>query len=355
MNTETATPEAAHKLDALAPYNEVRAALAELKAKNAAMTFDYASTKGASAARSHIYTLRKRNADVERVRKATKAEALEFGKKVDAVAKELSGEIEAMIAVHEKPLLEIEERETARINKHQQALADLVLVPGVELPRNSIACRNLLSRIAGTLIDKSWDEFEQQARDAQGASIRVLEARLAELTKSEAEAEELKKLREIQAKRDAEDRARAAEEEQRKRDEAIRAAAEAKAKREAEEAAEAARRKEAEAAMAEARRKEAEAQAAINAEREKTRQAELAVARAKQEKADAEAKAAREEQERKRQEQERQEAEARRQADKAHRARVMAEAEHAIAAAGSAAAIVDAIAAGKIPHVSIKF
>lgn len=348
MNTQTVTTDAVPQLDALVPYNEIRAQLAELKAKNAAMTFDYATVKGAAAARSHIYILRKRNADIERVRKATKAEALEFGKKVDSVAKELSGEVEAMIAVHEKPLLEIEERETARIDKHQKNLADLILVPGIELPRNAQACRNLLSRIAGTPIDKSWDEFEQQAREAQGTSIRILETRLAELTKQEAEAAEVIKLREEVAKRDAADRARAAEEAQKKRDEEIRQQAEAKAKREAEAAAERASRAAADAALAEARKKEAEAQAAINAEREKTRLAELAVEKARREKAESEAKAAREEQERK-------QAEEARAADKVHRARIMDEVVAAVAQYHNPADIAQAIAAGKIPHVSIKF
>jgi colicin import membrane protein len=340
----------APQLDALAPYNEIRANIAKMKAENAATIFDYASPKGNKLARSHIYALRQRKADIERVRKETKEDALQFGKKVDAVARELVGEVEAMIAVHEKPLLEIEERETAR------ALS--VAMP-MDTFTDVATCKSALARIEAVKIDDTWTDKERHQKTRE-TTLTNLRNTLAALEKRDADQAELARLREEQSKRDAEARARAAEEATKKREEEIRAAAEAKAKREAEQAAQEAQRKAADAAMAEARKKEAEAQAAINAEREKTRQAELQAEKARREKAEAEAKAAREEREK-------QAAQAAREADKAHRARVLAEAEHAIAAGISsfvgekkdaetiAAMIVDAIAAGKVPHVSIKF
>ena len=92
-------------------YNEFRGQLAELKANNAALVFDYANPLGNKAARSHVYKLRQTKAAVDKVRKAEKEASLERGRKVDAEAKEIMSEIEAMIDIHQKPLDEIEERE----------------------------------------------------------------------------------------------------------------------------------------------------------------------------------------------------------------------------------------------------
>src|SRR3954454_6832415 len=85
--------------DALAVYNPFRAELAEFKAQNATLIFDYESPKGNKEARSHVYKLRQSKAAVEKARKEEKAASLEYGRKVDAEAKTIMEEIEAMIAV----------------------------------------------------------------------------------------------------------------------------------------------------------------------------------------------------------------------------------------------------------------
>lgn len=341
MTTET--------LDAIQPYSEVKAAIAKMKAESAGLTFDYATPKGNKLARSHVNTLRGYKGDIERKRKELKADALEFGRKVDAAAKELTGEVEAMIEVHDKPLREIEAREAARKQAHVERLA-LLGVP-VDPITTSAACRSVLTRVASVVVGDEWEEFKTPALELQAASRRVLETKLADLLKQEAEAAELARLREEQAKRDAEARAkREADERERREAEIARAAAE-KAKREAEQAAEVERRRaEAEANAARAKA-EAQQRAALEAEREKARKAELAAAKAKQEKAEAEAKVAREQRER-------EEADRKRAADLAHRSRILGEAAEALAKiipAEAANAAIDAIASGKIPNVAVRF
>jgi hypothetical protein len=175
----------------LTVYNEVRANVARMKEESATLVFQYDTPKGNKLARSHVATLRGFKGDVERVRKATKAEALEYGRKVDAVARELTAEIEAMIDVHQGPLDLIESREEARKNRHLANVAALTIIPGVELPATSDACRKVLARIKGIIVDDSWQEFKTQGLEAQAASVRQLEAHLTKLLKSGAEAEEL--------------------------------------------------------------------------------------------------------------------------------------------------------------------
>lgn len=324
----------------LAPYEPIRAQIAELKAANANTVFKYEEPKGNKLARSHVASLRTVKGDIERKRKELKADALEYGRKVDAVAKELTGEIEAMIEVHDRPLREIEEREKARIAKHQENLAALTLAPGIDIPGDSAALGAKLARIKAIVVDDTWQEFKTQGLEAQAATCRAIEARLAVVLKQEAEAAELARLREAQAKAEAEIRAKLEAEARAKREEEIRAQAEAKAKREA-----------ADAAMAEARKKEAEAQAAINAEREKVRKAELAVAKAKQEKAEAEARVAREEQAKK-------DAEAKRAANAKHRQKVLSEIIDDLVNldfGDDLGAVAEAMAGGKIRHVKVEF
>lgn len=333
----------AETMNHLAPYDALRAQIAALKTENAKTVFGYDDPKGNKLARSHVASLRNVKGDIERKRKELKADALEYGRKVDAVAKELTGELDAMIEVHQGPLDLIESREEARKARLLINLTALALLPGVELPNTSAACRDKLARIKGTVVDDTWQEFKTKGLEAQAASVRTLESLLAKLEKAEAEAAELARLCEEQAKRDAEARAKAEAEARAKREEEIRAEAEAKARREA-----------ADAAMAEARKKEAEAQAAINAEREKTRKAELAAAKAKQEAAEAEAN-------REREEREKREADARRAANVRHRTRVLNEVLFDLNSLGcgcdaeALSAVVEALAAGKVRHVTVNF
>jgi len=314
----------------LAPYEPIRAQIAELKAANANTVFKYEEPKGNKLARSHVASLRTVKGDIERKRKELKAEALEYGRKVDAVAKELTGEIEAMIEVHDRPLREIEEREEAR---------KASIVMPIDPVQTIEACEAIIARVKSVKIDDSWGD-KAKALATQAATIATLQSSLDYMLAAKAEHEELERLREEQARRDAENRAKLEAEARAKREEEIRAQAEARAKREA-----------ADAAMAEARKKEAEAQAAINAEKEKVRKAELAVAKAKQEKAEAEARVAREEQAKK-------DAEAKRAANAKHRQKVLSEIMDDLADldfGDDLGAVAEAMAGGKIRHVKVEF
>lgn len=231
----------------LTQYNPVRADIAELAKLNSSLVFDYEKKADNVSARSHIFKLRKKKADVERVRVSAKSEALEFGRKVDLVAKELIGELDDMIDVHQKPLDAIEARE--------QAIKDAA----------AKAEANRLAAIA---------QAEQDRKDAELAAAK------AEMEKAVAElAAQRKREHEERIAREAADRARAdaerkAEAErqatlQRERD-AL--AAQAKAEREKQEA-----ETRAERAKIEAERRQIEAEkAAIEAKAQAERDAAAA-------------------------------------------------------------------------------
>lgn len=246
-------------------YNSVRADLAALEEQNRALVFVYHEPAGNKNARSHVYKLRQKKADIERVRVAAKAEILEAGRSVDAVAKELTGKVDGMILVHQKPLDEIEAKERA-------AKAEI-------------------DRLAAEAKAKEEQE-EREMREA------ILAAERREAAKVKAELEEMKaKQREDEIRREAAEQARQAAE-------AKAASEKAEAERKEREAVESAQRAEREKqqAILNAERAKIEAdRQAVEAERRRIeatetakREAAEAAERAEREKVEAAARAERE-------------------------------------------------------------
>jgi len=335
---------------AIEPYSEIRAQLLELKQKNEAAVFDYADPKGEKLARSHIHGLRTVKGSIERQRKDLKAEALKWGRRVDAGAKELTAEIEAMIEVHQKPLDEIAEREAARVAAIDEAI-NAITEPGEGLTLVREPTADHIAEVLESVTAIEITAEVYQERMAEATTLRNAELhRIGELLKAqqtrEAERAELERLRkeaeekarqerEAELIKQAADNARRKAEEQAERE---RVAAEAKAKAER-EAAENIAREEREAAA----RREAELKAeADRLKREAAEAEERARVKAQRE---AEAERA---------------AEAKREADRKHAAKVKGEAAKALQSidgidAKIAASVIDMIAAHDVPHVSIRF
>lgn len=99
----------------LQPFNPIKAEIEKIKVHNNTVVFDYESTQGNKDARSHIYILRKVKTRISDAHKQAKADALEVCRILDGMKRDLTAEVESMIAVHETPLIEIEQREARRI------------------------------------------------------------------------------------------------------------------------------------------------------------------------------------------------------------------------------------------------
>lgn len=337
--TSTATPIV------ITQYDELKAQVRELAEASKAKVFKYEDPKENKLARSHVYALRQTKGQVEKVRVAAKADALEYGRKVDAIAKELTAEVEAMIAVHQAPLDAIEAKEEARKTKHQAVIARIVGARDTTgMPASEIAKR--LDGLRGYSLD-AMEEFATAATQEMQATIAVVEKALAAQTAKEAEAAELARLRAEQAKREQ------AEREEQIRQEAV-AAEKARAdeirRRELADAEIAKLRAEA-AAKAEAERVEREAKERIAAVE---RQAAEAKAAADREVARINAENKAREDARLAEETRRKVAEEMAARDKARREKVH-NAIHDSIVGLQTDEIVDAIAAGRVPHVSIVY
>lgn len=334
----------------IAAYNPFRAQLRELAEDNEKAIFDYEDPAGNKAARSHVYKLRQTKSAVDKVRKDEKQEALEYGRKVDAEAKEIIGEIEEMIQRHQQPLDEIEQREKDRVAALEGRMLEIVddgnrcAAEWMNL-RASVMTQVLADIESVPVTEDRWQEFVALAAQKKDMAVKQIREAIAKREKYDAEQAELEKLRkeavereqrehEERIAREAEERARKqAEETQRK------AQQEAEAKSKAE--AEAAERRELQLRL----EKEQAERERIEAEQRAERAAEEAQRQAQ---AEAEAK----------QRREREEAE-KREANKRHRGKVNREAKAALVAGGlsedDAQTAIELIAKKEVPHVSIVY
>lgn len=334
----------------IAAYNEFRAQLVELRELNAKTVFDYEDPKGNKDARSHVYKLRQTKAAVDKARKEEKAASLEYGRRVDSEAKEIIGEIEQMIEVHDTPLREIEQREKDRVAKHEANLSEIAGAgyqaseQWMDLPLDTMKER--LAEIQAEPIDKNhWDEFALLAAQYKEKAIGQITEAIAKREKHDAEQAELERLRQ-----------EAAEREQKERDERIAREAAERAQKEAAEQRERERQEaeeKAKAERAEAERRELELKlAAERAEREKVEAEQRAANAAKE----AEERLQREAEEKA----QREAAEAaKREADRKHRAAINNEAVAALVEGGLTKAVaqqaVTLIAKKAIPHIQISY
>lgn len=325
----------------IAVYDEFRSQLTELKQLNSSLVFNYEDKQGNKDARSHVYKLRRTKAAVDKARAAEKAASLEYGKRVDAEAKEIVAQIEAMIDVHQKPLDEIETREKARVEAIQARITSIANTPNKCAGLSATEIAEALSGLKALTVDEIFGEFQLEAMQAHSGAIKALEEMHAAALHREEEARELERLRKEQAER-----------EQKEREERIAAEAADKARREEEAKAQAEKHA--------AERRELQ----LKLEKEQAEKARLeAEQRAEQEKKDSEAKAARaveEERARVKAAEEAKAAEdAKREADRQHQETIHAEIAAAMIARGAcvdvAESLILAIRHGKIPHLKIAY
>lgn len=275
--------------------------------------FNYRDPKENKLCRSYLHGLRLIRGKIEGARKAAKVHALEYGRRVDSLAKEMEVQVDALITPHETIILDIETEEKARIAKHTDAIHRIVLAQVFYAGKDSKTISEALEK-AKAIITDDMEEFKARADAELAKTILALESELAIATKREAEAEELAKLRaeaaaraesdriakiqtdaveaerrraqEADAKRIADEQASAARAEKAAKEAQEKAAAAAKAKVEAAKLAEEKAKRQA----AEAKEREAKIKAELIAanERERVRMEAAAQAKVAAEKAERE-------------------------------------------------------------------
>lgn len=283
---------------------------------------------------------------------------------VDASRRAIREKLDALADQVRKPLTDWEDAEKARVDAINRELADLELTAIVAPEDTAQTIQARVDMLKAISVDPSaWQEFAPAAKKARDAALSMLSTNLERITREEADRAELARLRAAAAAREQAEAERiAAEQAERQRVEREQAEAERQARAaEAERqriaaAAEAARRE----AVAAAERQQREVEeAAARREREATEAHAAEIARIRREQEDRQREADRIADEQAAAARAQREEDERRAADREHRGKIMGEAKAAFIDFGisetKAKAIVLAIAAGNVPHVSIRF
>lgn len=337
---------------------------AEMKRETDAHVPDLKTATGRKAIAALAYKVARTKTAIDEAGKRLNEEARASIAKVDEARREIRDRLDALKDEVRKPLTEWEAAEAKRVAECDAFFDTIKAAQVVTMDDTAESVTTRADKLAGEEITETqFVEMHPVAVQLRDNAVTALRAAADRLAQEEADRVELERLR-------AESVAR------QERDAAARAEAESKARAEA-EAAETARRAEAaalaEKARLEAAEKAAEDRARLEAERKAAEEREaaqrahneaLAAERKRADDAEAARKAeaarvAKEDAERAAAAKRVADAQAAREADIQHRSRIMAEAKVAIMAHGigetAAKAVVLAIKAGEVPHVSISF
>lgn len=339
--------------------DEVSAVVERVREAAGSFVFDMTTAKGRAECASVAHRVARSKTYLDSMGKDFVSELKKKVGVVDARRKTIKDELDAIKNEVRRPLNEYEEREKARVKEHTDALE------GAKRFINSIPILNNIEAIdetaahAARLLDRDYEEYQDQAdklKELLSSTVLQRRGELKEAQRVAAENERLKKEAEERRRKEHEERvAREA------REEAERAEREAVEKAERERREEEDRRIKAEQDKLEAERKAFEAEKQAEQEKRDAEAREVEAAK----KAEAEKQAAAEKAIK--QEQARREAEiaeekrqaAARQADVDHRAKINNAAVDALVSAGLTAEqgkmAVKAIASGQVANVTISY
>ena len=323
----------------------VETMLADIRKQASSLVPDLTTAKGRKEIASVAYAVAQTKTYLDGIGKNLTDEYKEIPRKIDATRKLIRDELDKLKDEVRAPLTAYEEAEAARVAALQQRLnriTDLGNLPANSLGATAEQLAAWLAELDGTDIGDSWQEKQTEAGVAKEAAILKVTQALEARKQYETEQAELERLRQEQAQRDQVERERQIAEQARQQE----------ADRQLQERAESQRR--------EQQAKEREEQARRDAEEAQRKQAE-AEASAKRQAEEAAARAAEQERQRIEAQQKAEQEEAvRRAADIEHRRTINAAAVTAIMLAADvdpeqARLVVEAIARGKIPNVSISY
>jgi len=185
----------------LVVFDEVAAIIAKYKVENEKLVFDYAEPEGEKQARSHIAQLRKVKTVVSGIHKDAKAEALAFGRKLDAKKNFYNSEVDGMIDYHQKPLDAIKAEKQAIIDAENQKIIEAEAKRVADLEAREAAVRAEEEKL---IAEKA--KVERIEREKLIAVQAAEEARIEaeQKAKAEAEAKELAEIRRKESEEAAE-------------------------------------------------------------------------------------------------------------------------------------------------------
>ena len=187
----------------LTVFDPIKAILVELVKKDQSLVFDHTTPEGEKDLRSWVKRLRNYKGDVARAHKEVKAEALSFGRQVDAIKNELTVNVDTLITERMRPLDEIEAKkravaeaivkaeEDARIAKEAEELAELKRREA-EVARKEAEIKEKERIEREKLI--AAEAAENATKEAEAKAKAIEDARIVKEATEQAEKERLAKI-----------------------------------------------------------------------------------------------------------------------------------------------------------------
>jgi colicin import membrane protein len=308
--------------------------VAAIESQVRAEVFDITTEDGRERVKSTAYKIARSKTTLDEIGKEHVADIKAKSAAIDKERKTIRDRLDALKEEVRGPLTAWEEAEAERVESAEAALVFIVTAARWEAAPAAEHIRNRVQSVRDVLADHDWQEFRERADAAAADAIPALERMLAETMQRDADIAELAELRRLKAEREEADRIAAAAAQAAEK---ARQDSEQRAAREAAEAAQATERERQRQELAE-RDKAAAVAAAIEQERRR-QEAEAAriAAVIAAEKAATEKRAA----------------------NARRRAKVHTDIRAALTCPEIAPhvvdRIIDAIAAGDVPHVSITY
>lgn len=171
-------------------YSVTDAALAELKEKYGGLRAKFGDGMAYKSVTDAIAVVRTLRVNVEKKRVELKADALEYGRKVDAEAKRITAallEVEEPLKANKDEIDAEKERLRAAKAKIEQDRIDAIMARialfadavTASAGMTSYTIRMNIAGVDGAVIDESFQEFQQQAADAKAAALEKMNLLLA--------------------------------------------------------------------------------------------------------------------------------------------------------------------------------
>lgn len=189
-------------------FDSFNAQLLKIEEDNENTKFDYHDEKGRKEAKSHVYKLRQTKSAVEKTRKEAKQASLEYGRKIDVEAREVTQRIEKMMNVHLAPVKEIED-EIERVKKIISDNIEKIRSFSQKInPRTQefFTSQELEDRhltLSSMVIDESYGEWESTARQSRIEALANLDKFYEEAHDREAKEKELARFQKEEKERKA--------------------------------------------------------------------------------------------------------------------------------------------------------
>lgn len=196
----------------LVEYNRTAAALADLAARYKGAQFDLTTTAGDKAARAARQELKTLRTSLEAKRKEFKAPALEFGRRIDAEAQRLSGEILALEEPIDEQIKADEQRREAERAAKAEAERQRVVAIRQRIDNMQTLVHRCANADAATIaarasllqsieIGDNFAEFKGEAEMLKTSALAQLAELHAAAVAAEAEAARIKAEQEAEAAR----------------------------------------------------------------------------------------------------------------------------------------------------------